>query len=1226
MDLQNLDRTLLKSVRVEDPKTGVKTPRVLMSRELGGAFQKGDVLDANATSILIEEISGSGTHGDVKKYCDEQIALIRADMGVANGFATLDAKGNVPLAQLGNVDTEIYVIVSSLPSTGKTNKIYLVKDTTSKKDDNKYYEWAYIDGKWEKIGEIHEDITGYLKKSQSADDVDKGPILSEGTLSYCIGDRITYKVPLFDNSTDNVFGKGSGYLPLTSQSVAVGNGYHLGSGDSYTANGITIADNTAYFKPAELKFNVGTVLDISGLYCKGYGNGKTHFSYDGIELSSYSTKIDKDIILGNNLPCGITWTSYDYKTTYANLFHGEITKTAGLWLELPQYTAEDYNEDKTNPNFSDALLDLNKYCVIFSSGIYLKDKTRNDLLNGGGFTTNIGSTDETTIYHNVAPLIQDTEDETKWYIPAKYMNWDVQIDGESIVDTDTQIANIDYLKKGDQILIKADTDTVHAIVTSGKVDLGDSNTVGTTNQAAIGFSNTLGSGSKSYIFGNENTNSSDNSTVIGSSNTVGTGSENNVFGASNTVKTNTAYSSVIGRNNTANQTQSYIFGEGNTNGSNCAVTIGFNNKNEYAYNNYIFGRNNETVSDINQYIIGYNNKPNGAAVYIGGENTATGGLSNSENTVIGYENTIAGYSGGTVIGIKNNATVNYGTTIVGTENNIYATDQYKYIFGHANTSEKTGSSSISIFGEHNKVNGVNNIALGHYNEVNYDGGIMSNCVAVGYRNTASSTQYSVAIGIGNTIKDTGYDSYHHVCMGYGNSATKGWSYTNVGVSNKLENIAYSQVYGVSNTIKSTSTAIGEYISVFGQSNTITIDKNATDSFLYSTFIGFENKITNPPTNAVVLGNNLTVTNAAEIALGYINNSTSGSTIFSVGNGYYDSTSKTTTRHNLIEANQDGDLYIVEKTNTDGDTTNYYERPMKRLQTWLNEKVDVANIGADDDTTAYTHVCPIVQDTVDTSKWTIPSRYLDATIQDAAYKSEENTFSKTNTFTDGTGNDVIVAANQITVQSETNATMINSSGIINGTKTPKDLFNAAGDYAHIGTSADTADYTNVAPIKETSETYTPAGGTETTETNTIVPMDYMPKQLHVEDKVDEKSTQVVSSKAIYEAIPHIYIHDVVISHGTNTSFYSYLQIYTLDDYDFSTVANIAKWMNSNGYTGSATGHPCIGRTNATACNMFCWYSANGTTLTLLYTTGSNMSAYNCDSQIKISVRKRKLFNE
>ena len=208
----------------------------------------------------------------------------------------------------------------------------MVKDTTSKKADNKYYEWAYIDGKWEKIGEIHEDITGYLKKSQSADDIDKGAILSEGTLSYCIGNRVTYKVPLFNNSTDNVFGKGSGYLPLTTQSVAVGDGYYLGSGDSYTPNGITLAGNTAYFKPNELGFNDGSILGPSGLYLKGYGDGKTRFSLNGIELSSYSTKIHKDVILGNNLPCGITWTSSDYKTTYASLIHGELTKTAGLWL------------------------------------------------------------------------------------------------------------------------------------------------------------------------------------------------------------------------------------------------------------------------------------------------------------------------------------------------------------------------------------------------------------------------------------------------------------------------------------------------------------------------------------------------------------------------------------------------------------------------------------------------------------------------------------------------------------------------------------------------------------------------------------------------------------------------------------------------------------------------------------------------------------------------------
>jgi hypothetical protein len=977
----------------------------------------------------------------------------------------------------------------------------LVKDTTSEKDDNKYYEWAYIGGKWEKIGEIHEDITGYLKKSQSADDVNKGPILSEGTLSYCIGNEITYKVPLFDNSTDNVFGKGSGYLPLTSQRVVVGNGYYLGSGDSYTSSGITIAGGSSYFKPKELKFTDGNVLNTTGLYLYCYGDGKTQFSYDGIELSSYSTKINMSVILGNNQPCGITWASSDYKTTYARLIHGEITKTAGLLLQLPQYTAKDYSDDKTNPNFTDALLDLNKYCAIFSSGIYLKDKTRNDLLNGGGFTTNIGSTDDTTIYHNVAPLIQDTEDETKWYIPAKYMNWDVQIDGESIVDTDTQIANIDYLKKGDQILIKADTDTLHAIVTSGKVDLGDSNTASANKQVAIGFNNTIASTAlRSYIFGNENTNNSADSVVIGGSNT-------------------SSYSGASSDNN-------YIIGCSNTNAGRWNTIIGSaNDINAKTYSSLALGKNNATTNSSTSvnysYMIGYNNS------------TSAG-----SSTIIGIENANETTTKSYIFGFSNTITSSSATTIDDTTDDVAATAR-----------------------------------------------TVSEQIVLGENNTVTSCTYFAVCGNHNEISD----------------------------ANSID------VYGSYNIIKGTKPS--NNVAVVGRNNTITI----SNGLMYSTCIGFNNTI-NLPTNAVVLGNNLTVTNATEIALGYINNSTSGSTIFSVGNGCYNGTSKTTTRHNLIEANQDGDLYIVEKTNTDGDTTNYYERPMKRLQTWLNEKVDVANIGADDDTTAYTHVCPIVQDAVDTSKWTIPSRYLDATIQDAAYKSEENTFSKTNTFTDGTGNDVIVAANQITVQSETNATMINSSGIINGTKTPKDLFNAAGDYTHIGTSADTADYTNVAPIKETSETYTPAGGTETTETNTIVPMDYMPKQLHVEDKVDEKSTQVVSSKAIYEAIPHIYIHDVVISHGSNTNFYSYLQIYTLDDYDFSTVANIAKWMNNNGYKDSITGHPCVGRTNSTSCNMFCWYSANGTTLTLLYTTGNNISAYNCDSLIKISVRKKKLFNE
>lgn len=1020
MDLQNLDRALLKSVRVEDPHTGAKTPRVLMSRELGGSFQKGDVLDANATAILIEEISGSGTHGDVKKYCDEQIALIRADMGVANGFATLDAKGNVPLTQLGNVDTELYVIVSSLPSKGKTNKIYLVKDATSEKDDNKYYEWAYIDNKWEKVGEIHEDITGYLKKTQSANDVNKGAILDGGTLADPIAKDVTYTAPLF-TGTDNVFGKGAGYVPLTSGRAVVGNGYYLTSGAYLNSTELKFADGTI-LNPNALSFSNNTILNNNGFYLKGYGDYKTYFSYDGIYLSNNYTKLHSSLVLGSTYMPGIMWAETDMVTEKVSLRYNN--GYVGLSINT-KYTPKDYNESLTTPNWSDTLLTLNKHYGFYSGGIYIKDKTRNDLLNGGGFTTHIGSTDDTTIYHNVAPLVQDTTDTTKWYVPAKYMNWDVQIDGESIVDADTQIANIDYLKKGDQILIKADTDTVHAIVTNGKVDLGDSNAVGTSKQAAIGSENTLAA-DKGYAYA--------------------LGYNNNVSGG---------YTTVVGIRNT----------------------------------------------DSKPSVSGY-------------------------KAIFGCDNTSSGHSG----------------LIAGIDNNV--TNDYNYVIGAGNV-VKTHDSTI-----------------------------------VGLANTSDSGFSDNVFGRGNTLKG----SAHNV-VGYKNVVGGG---TTV-------------VLGYNNNV-TTNSIIATYNNAIGCCNVITSDRVTACGFF------------------------LKAVNKYETALGHYNDSISGDTIFSVGNGYYDEDNKLTYRHNLIKANRDGDFYIVEKTNTDGDTTNFYERPMKRLQTWLNEKVDIANIGADDDTTAYTHVCPIVQDTVDTSKWIIPSRYLDATIQDAAFKSEANTFSKTNTFTDGTGNDVIVAANSVTVQSETNATIITSSGITNGAKTSKDLFNAVGDYAHIGTSADTADYTDVAPIKETSETYTPAGGTETTETNTIVPMDYMPKKLHVEDKVDEKSTQVVSSKAIYEAIPHIYIHDVSIAHGTNTKFFIYMQIMTLGDYDFSTVANIASWLKTNGYNSAINGHVVNGSTNGSYNNALTWFSTNGTTLQLMYETNSNYSYYTCDAQIKVYTHKRKLFNE
>ena len=422
-------------------------------------------------------------------------------------------------------------------------------------------------------------------------------------------------------------------------------------------------------------------------------------------------------------------------------------------------------------------------------------------------------------------------------IQSKSIN-DVQIDGTSIVNT--KIANIDYLKKGDQILIKADTDTVHAIVTSGQVDLGNSNTVGTSNQAAIGTGNTLAA-DKGYSY-----------------------------------------------------------------------TLGYNNNVAGGYTTVVGIKNTDSKPSVNGY-----------------------------KAIFGYNNTSSGYSG-LIAGIDNNVTNDYDY-VIGKGNVVKSKNST--VVGTSNTLEDFSSDKLvynNVFGKGNIVNGISNIVSGQDNTVNKT--ISDNsgeCVVYGLSNTISNSEESIAIGIGNTITDA--ESSSHICIGTSNKATKGYNYVNVGDYNIIKNVRYTQVFGVDNSINNERTDSLSYFTVFGQSNDITIDENFTDYYAYHTCVGFENDNTNPPIYTTVLGNQLTVTNATEMALGYINNSTSGSTIFSVGNGYYNSTNGGTYRHNLIEANQDGDFYIVEKTNTDGDTTNFYERPMKRLQTWLNEKVDLHDL-------------------------------------------------------------------------------------------------------------------------------------------------------------------------------------------------------------------------------------------------------------------------------------------
>lgn len=93
----------------------------------------------------------------------------------ANGIAGLDARGYVPLAQLGNLDTTVAEVVTTLPTTNIKKHIYLVKDA-SNVTQNQYEEYIYTGdtsatydaSKWEKLGDFRAtvDLANYYTKSQ----------------------------------------------------------------------------------------------------------------------------------------------------------------------------------------------------------------------------------------------------------------------------------------------------------------------------------------------------------------------------------------------------------------------------------------------------------------------------------------------------------------------------------------------------------------------------------------------------------------------------------------------------------------------------------------------------------------------------------------------------------------------------------------------------------------------------------------------------------------------------------------------------------------------------------------------------------------------------------------------------------------------------------------------------------------------------------------------------
>lgn len=97
-------------------------------------------------------------------------------IGSANGVAGLDANGNVPLSQLGNLDTTVAEVVTALPTTNIKKHIYLIEDEDGD-TQNQYKEYIYTGdtsatydaSKWEKLGDFRAtvDLADYAKKNKA---------------------------------------------------------------------------------------------------------------------------------------------------------------------------------------------------------------------------------------------------------------------------------------------------------------------------------------------------------------------------------------------------------------------------------------------------------------------------------------------------------------------------------------------------------------------------------------------------------------------------------------------------------------------------------------------------------------------------------------------------------------------------------------------------------------------------------------------------------------------------------------------------------------------------------------------------------------------------------------------------------------------------------------------------------------------------------------------------
>lgn len=130
--------------------------------EIGNKTAEG--LDAKLDKDAVVQESGTGTDKvmsqkvvtDIKNALEASIAKKQAKLTAGRG---INISGSVISSTL---DTNPFVVVSSLPATGNSEKIYLVP-AEKQEEGNLTDEWIWNNGQWERLGSAKVDLTPYAK-------------------------------------------------------------------------------------------------------------------------------------------------------------------------------------------------------------------------------------------------------------------------------------------------------------------------------------------------------------------------------------------------------------------------------------------------------------------------------------------------------------------------------------------------------------------------------------------------------------------------------------------------------------------------------------------------------------------------------------------------------------------------------------------------------------------------------------------------------------------------------------------------------------------------------------------------------------------------------------------------------------------------------------------------------------------------------------------------------